>query len=99
MQIRFFICAVILSVFQPLQQRPVVIYNAPADDVHNLRITTTGDSPGTLLRVLLVDRANANRFWEITRIFDGYEYGFKVERADRQSVVLSRVESDYGTPA
>jgi hypothetical protein len=88
--------ACILAFLQP-QQRPVVIHNAPVDDVYNLRITATMSS-GTLLRVLLVDRTNSQRFWQIATLAEADELVFKVERADRQSVVLSRVSADYGVP-
>jgi hypothetical protein len=93
---RSFIFAAILVVLQ-VQPRPMVIYDAPVDDAYNLRVISTM-SAGTLLRVLLVDRTNADRFWEVTAMVEPDERRFKVERADRQSVVLSRVNGDYGTP-
>jgi hypothetical protein len=86
---------VVLTALLPLQSgSPVKVYEAPIDDVYSLR-ATVAYSP-SLLRVLLVDRANANRYWEIASIPDSYDHAYTVEHADRSSVVFTRSDPDYG---
>ena len=88
----------------PLQSVPKEIYKAPINDTYNLRITVDYSETAprrcceSRLRLLLVDRANADRYWEIASIQEPYEYGYRIRRPDTSSVVIDREDSDYGTP-
>ena len=92
----------LLAALLSFQQHAVKIYDAPIDDGYNLRAEASyfPKSPGvcctSLLRVLLVDRLNANRYWEITAISDEYEHTYTVKRADRSSIVVEQTRPDYG---
>ena len=63
-----------MSTLLPFQQHRVKIYDAPIDDAYILRAEASyfPNSPvarcTSLLRLLLVDRANASRYWEIAAI-------------------------------
>ncbi len=89
------------SALLPFQQNRVV-YNAPIDSAYTLRAEESHfpKSPGvcctSLFRLLLVDRANPNRYWEIAAIPEEYEYTYTVKRADRSSLVVERTDSSYG---
>jgi len=89
------------SALLPFQQNRVV-YNAPIDSAYTLRAEESHFSkwPGvcctSLFRLLLVDRANPNRYWEIAAIPEEYEYTYTVKRADRSSLVVERTDSSYG---
>jgi hypothetical protein len=50
----------------------------------------------TALNVSLVDRQNPSRFWTIADLLSEYEVMYTVERADERSLVLSRLDPDYG---
>jgi hypothetical protein len=84
--------------------QPTLVYNGAINQAYRLRITATyrhiSIAPNiccsTFLRILLVDRINANRFWEIATIQEQYEHRFVVIRADERTVVLSRQNPDYG---
>src|ERR1700674_1176649 len=94
----------VVSTLLPFQRHRVKIYDAPIDDAYILRAEASyfPKSPGvcctSLLRVLLVDRVNANRYWEIAAIPEEYEYTYTVTRADRSSLVIDRTQPDYGIP-
>jgi len=90
-----------VSALFPFQQNRVV-YNAPVDSAYTLRAEESHfpKSPGvcctSLFRLLLVDRANPNRYREIAAIPEEYEYTYTVKRADRSSLVVERTDSSYG---
>lgn len=92
----------LISVLVPFQVHRTKVYEAPVDDVYLLRAEASyfpkdpGSCCTSLLRVLLVDRTNANRYWEIAAIPEEYEYTYTVRRADRSSVVIDRTQPDYG---
>jgi len=89
---------ILAFLLQP-QGGPKEIYKAPIDDTYNLRATVSysDTAPRSRLRILLVDRTNANRYWEISSINEEYESNYTIRRADRSSVVVDRT-SDYGIP-
>src|SRR5215470_12476766 len=90
-----------VSALFPFQQNRVV-YNAPIDSAYALRAEASyfPKSPGvcctSLFRLLLVDRTNSNRYWEIATIPEEYEYTYTVKRADGSSLVVERTDSGYG---
>jgi hypothetical protein len=92
----------VLASLIPLQGAPREIFNAPVDDTYNLRaaVAQSEIAPGrccsSRLRVLLVERANANRYWEIASISDPYEIDYTIQRMDRSSIVIERKDPDYG---
>jgi hypothetical protein len=94
----------VVSTLLPFQQHQSKIYDAPIDDAYILRAEASYfkrnalECCTSLLRVLLVDRVNANRYWEIASIPEEYEYRYTVTRADQSSLVLERTGWDYGIP-
>src|SRR5438105_9995439 len=64
------------------------------DPAYNLSVVR--DPKGLPVRVLLVDRANRNRFWELVTFTEPAAY--KITRANRSSAVVARVGDDYGYP-
>src|SRR5437899_563338 len=64
------------------------------DPAYNLSLVR--DPKGLPVRVLLVDRANRNQFWELATLTEPAAY--KILRADRSSAVLARFSDDYGLP-
>ncbi len=72
------------SALLPFQQNRVV-YNAPIDSAYTLRAEEShfpkwpGVCCTSLFRLLLVDRANPNRYWEIAAIPEEYEYTYTVK--------------------
>jgi hypothetical protein len=70
------------------------IYDRPIDNAY--RLWATVDSGERDLRVMLIDRRDPSRFWEIFSLRDEYDYRYEVERADAVSVVFSRSNPDYG---
>jgi hypothetical protein len=85
-----------------LQTEARILYDQPIDSLYRLRIAVTYRSapPNTCcssyLRVLLVDSANANRYWEVTTVEESEAIVFEVQRIDTGSVVLSRKTTDHG---
>src|SRR5438876_1935074 len=83
----------LVSALFPFQQNRVV-YNAPVDSAYSLRAEESHfpKSPGvcctSLFRLLLVDTANPNRYWEIAAIPEEYEYTYTVKPGG--SVFFSR---------
>lgn len=76
------------------QAGPTTLDERAIDDTSRLRVVVSAGRP-MVVRVHLVDKTNADRFWELARVTEPYELNFKVERADSSSVVLSRT-TDYG---
>src|SRR5687768_746889 len=79
----------------PVQGKPWTLFDQPIDELYKLRVVVRFEDGGTLTRVLLVDRTNADRFWELARLIDMSELNFRLERVDRSSLVLSRT-TEYG---
>jgi len=97
----FRIVILFAALLQP-QARPTKVYDAPINDAYRIRVEESHvmKSPNVCclssVRILLVDRTNANRFWEIAAIQEAYEYRYAVQRADNASVVIERTDFDYG---
>jgi hypothetical protein len=72
------------------------IYDQPLNTSPlRLQVTVTGEE-ATLVRVVLLDRRDSIRPWEIAAIVEESGNTLAVERADDHSLVLSRTVSDYG---
>jgi hypothetical protein len=74
----------------------IELFNQPINDDYRLRVVENSVDEVTSVRLLLVNRANANRFWELGTITGAQgAINFTVDRADGDSIVLSS-RTEYG---
>jgi hypothetical protein len=96
----------ILAAFLFLLQSPsrtVVIHDGPFDSAYGLRLTLTTLPPTpwphccpTVLHVLLVDRRDPDRSWELARLEADREVRYRLERAGDGVILISKADPDYG---
>ena len=84
-----------LTAFLALQDRIEKIFEAPIDASFIARVTVSR-LPDNQFRLILVDRKNPNRTWEITTLREQQSFRYKVQRATGSSMVINRTDFDYG---
>jgi hypothetical protein len=94
--------SLILSALLLLQDRPQKVFEGPVGDAFILRATAeyTPVNPGVCcrsqFRLVLLDKTNLNRSWEIASISENYEYRYRIRRPTKSSIIVDRRDSDYG---